>query len=157
MSKQDHAKIIMPPPLLLLLTAASGLAFHILHSQLKIYDNIFINIFGGLLLLSGVGLIKKTITIMMAADTAVNPYKTSTSIVKEGPFKKMRNPIYVGLLINYIGIGCMANSLWILVLFPLFFLLLHFGVVLREENYLAEVFGEEYLIYKKQVKRWGVF
>ena len=33
-------------------------------------------------------------------------------------------------------------------------LLLHFGVILREESYLEKKFGEEYLSLKRQVRRW---
>jgi len=46
------------------------------------------------------------------------------------------------------------NSLWPLLLLPALFAAFHFGMVLREEQYLERKFGAEYLDYRSRVRRW---
>ena len=54
----------------------------------------------------------------------------------------------------YVGIGLWTNSLWvILLLVPLLFVMTR-QVIAREEAYLERAFGDTYLNYKSQVRRW---
>ena len=66
----------------------------------------------------------------------------------------MRNPIYVSILLIFAGIGVIANAPTVVAPAPVPFAVLHFGVVLREENYLECKFGDRYLVYKQAVPRW---
>lgn len=52
------------------------------------------------------------------------------------------------------AIALMVDSIWFYSEVFLLFATLHYGVVLREEKYLKERFGEEYLSYMKRVRRW---
>lgn len=71
-----------------------------------------------------------------------------------GPFAYSRNPIYLAMTGIYLGVTALVNSWWLpLLLIPLV-LLMHWGVVLREERYLLHVFGEPYAAYKTTVRRW---
>jgi protein-S-isoprenylcysteine O-methyltransferase Ste14 len=54
----------------------------------------------------------------------------------------------------YAGIASLANALWAVLLLPAALLVIQRGVIGREERYLEEKFGEEYLSYKEQVRRW---
>jgi len=76
------------------------------------------------------------------------------TLVTTGPFKYSRNPIYVGLSLMYFGIGLLLSNLWILLLYPFVFIMMNVIVIEREERYLASQFGEDYLEYKKLVRRW---
>ena len=49
----------------------------------------------------------------------------------------------------------MLGSDWILILMVPMLLILHYGVVLREERYLERKFGEAYWDYKAAVPRYG--
>jgi protein-S-isoprenylcysteine O-methyltransferase Ste14 len=91
---------------------------------------------------------------MQAAGTNVDPAKPALTIVRDGPFRFTRNPMYLALCLVQIALGFFLND-WITLLFvvPLA-LILHYGVVLREEKYLAAKFGEPYLQYKREVRRW---
>lgn len=87
-------------------------------------------------------------------NTTVNPYGKATRLVSSGPFRYSRNPIYVGLLLVVVGFAIALNSAWLLGAAVLLLLLLHFGVVLREERFLAAAFGDEYRDYARRVRRW---
>jgi protein-S-isoprenylcysteine O-methyltransferase Ste14 len=86
--------------------------------------------------------------------TAVNPRGQVTTVVASGPFRYTRNPMYLSLLVLYIG-GMFAFRLpWAAVLLVPVFLALQFGVILPEEKYLETAFGEEYRLYRQRVRRW---
>ena len=86
--------------------------------------------------------------------TVVHPRGQVTKIVTAGPFRYSRNPMYVTLLAVYIG-GTLAFRLpWALLLLLPVFLLLQFVVIIPEEKYLESSFGEEYISYKRAVRRW---
>jgi protein-S-isoprenylcysteine O-methyltransferase Ste14 len=63
--------------------------------------------------------------------------------------------MYVGLGLIIGGIGIALASDWILVMLVAAALILHFGVVLREERYLAAKFGAAYTRYCEAVPRYG--
>lgn len=88
------------------------------------------------------------------SGTPVHPDRPTTAIVKDGPFRFTRNPLYLSLMLLYGGLSVLFNSLWPLILLPLLFAAFHFGMVLREERYLERKFGEEYLGYRSRVRRW---
>jgi len=91
---------------------------------------------------------------MKSAGTNVDPAKPALTIVRTGPFRFTRNPMYLTLCLVQVALGFFLND-WITLLFvvPLA-LIFHYGVVLREERYLTAKFGEPYLQYKREVRRW---
>jgi len=91
---------------------------------------------------------------MKSAGTNVDPAKPALTIVRAGPFRFTRNPMYLALCLVQVALGFFLND-WITLLFvvPLA-LIFHYGVVLREERYLTAKFGEPYLQYKPEVRRW---
>ena len=74
--------------------------------------------------------------------------------MRGGPFRLTRNPMYLALCFLQVALGFLLND-WITLLFvvPLA-LILHYGVVLREERYLTAKFDALYLQYKREVRRW---
>jgi len=91
---------------------------------------------------------------MKKAGTNVHPAEPALMIVRGGPFRFTRNPMYLALCLVQVALGFFLND-WITLLFvvPLA-LILHYGVILREETYLTEKFGEPYLELKRTVRRW---
>ena len=91
---------------------------------------------------------------MKAAGTNVHPSEPALTLVRGGPFRFTRNPMYLALCLVQIALGFFLND-WITLLFvaPLAFIL-HNGVIVREESYLVAKFGEPYLQYKREVRRW---
>ncbi len=76
-------------------------------------------------------------------------------LIISGPFAYVRNPLYVGNITLYLGIGIMSMALYpYLQLFALFFFYWQYSVIiLEEEKYLKETFGTEYQDYFSNVPR----
>jgi protein-S-isoprenylcysteine O-methyltransferase Ste14 len=86
--------------------------------------------------------------------TVVDPRGKATTIVASGAFRYTRNPMYLSLMVLFVG-GTLAFQLpWAAVLVVPVFLALHFGVILPEEKYLDNAFGESYRSYRQRVRRW---
>lgn len=80
-------------------------------------------------------------------------YEEKTELVSNGLFNYSRNPIFLGILLSYLGIFLIApNTLSFSVLLVVFFIIQ--TQVRLEEEYLGNVQGENYLDYKKKVRRW---
>ena len=113
------------------------------------------SLWAGLALLAlGIGIALWGRKAMMAAGTNIDPMLPTTALAASGPFRFSRNPLYLGLTLVYLGLTLVANTWWgMVVLIPLLFIM-HRGVVLREERYLEEKFGERYLEYRRRVRRY---
>lgn len=74
--------------------------------------------------------------------------------VASGTYKYVRNPMYLGVLLIFIGYALLYHSVSVLLLSLLLFLLAHIVVVLIEEPTLKNKFGDDYKNYKKSVGRW---
>jgi hypothetical protein len=74
-------------------------------------------------------------------------------IVDYGPYKYLRNPMYMGHLIFMTGLGITFQSLAAALLLAFHIFWFH-ARVLEDERHLEERFGAEYIDYKARVKRW---
>lgn len=106
------------------------------------------------LLLPGLGLVFWSIWLFLRARTSPLPMRPTTAIVRSGPYRWTRNPMYLGMLLVYIGLALLFDIFWALVLIPLIMTLVARLVIQREERYLEATFGEEYRLYRTQVRRW---
>jgi protein-S-isoprenylcysteine O-methyltransferase Ste14 len=88
------------------------------------------------------------------AGTTMFPFEPASRLVRHGPYRFTRNPMYVGLTLSYIGIALIMNVGWPLILLPLVLWGLDVFVIREEETYLLRTFPDEYAVYKKQVRRW---
>jgi protein-S-isoprenylcysteine O-methyltransferase Ste14 len=149
----DNPGVIAFPPLIWLVNAVISVLVHLL-IRLPIMRYSFCLVWGIALMILAPTLALWALRIMKAAGTNVHPSEPALTIVRDGPFRFTRNPMYVALCLVQIALGFFLND-WITLLFvvPLA-VILHYGVVLREERYLAAKFGEPYLEYKREVRRW---
>ena len=92
--------------------------------------------------------------IFWRARTTRVPGQTSTTLVTSGPYRLMRNPMYVGLSLAYIGEAAILHQLVPVVLLPLTIAYLNRVVIPVEEERLHAVFGVEYQQYQNDVRRW---
>src|SRR5262249_54277763 len=102
----------------------------------------------------GLAVVLRVVQTLRAAGTNVDPRRPTTAIVTTGLFRFSRNPIYVGLTLMYLGLTLAFNTWWGLVMLVPLLLTMHRGVILREERYLEQTFGEQYRQYRSRVRRY---
>jgi len=151
--KDDKPGVVAPPPLIFLGGLMVGFLINWFY-PFAMLSKVFGYAAGTSLLAAGLVIIFIVRSKMKKANTNIEPWKPTNAILSDGVFAYSRNPVYVGMILIYIGVVFLLNSLWVLP--PLFLVLLamHYGVILREERYLERKFGEEYLVYKQRVRRW---
>lgn len=151
---RDNPGVIALPPALFAGTLALGLLLHFIF-PINYFLPRSLSIVSGVILLVGAALIAiSAFRAMRRAQTAVNPSLPTTAIVSNGAFGFSRNPLYLSLTMLYIGIALLFNALWVLLLLLPLIVVVQNGVIKREEHYLEQKFGDEYLRYKASVRRW---
>lgn len=154
----DTAGVIAPPPLLALAVVVIGLALdwllpaYLLSTLLSLMWRVAI---GVVLIGAGVALVVAGERRFHRAGTEVKPWRPSTVLVTDGVYAYVRNPMYVGGTFILAGLAILLASDWMLVLTVVFIPVIHFGVVKREERYLAAKFGKPYWQYLEKVPRYG--
>ena len=150
---QDNPGVIAFPPLIWLVNAVISVLVH-LSIRLPIMNYRICLACGVLFVILAATLALSAFRTMKAGGTNILPSEPALTIVQNGPFRFTRNPIYFAFCLLHIALGFFLND-WITLLFvvPLA-LIFHYGVVLREERYLIAKFGEPYLQYKREVRRW---
>ena len=76
------------------------------------------------------------------------------AFVAVGPYRYVRNPMYIGGLFLLLGLGLYLDSVAILLLALLLLCLVHLFVLLYEEPTLMRQFGRSYEAYFRSVRRW---
>lgn len=92
--------------------------------------------------------------VMQRAGTPILPTRPTTALVTAGPYRWTRNPIYLAELGVFLAVASWINGLAPVLLLPVLFLLLDWGVVRREEIYLTAKFGPDYSAFVRRVRRW---
>ena len=146
------AGVLAPPPLIYAVPLGVGLLLHRWH-VIRLLPARFAAPVGIALLLLGLVAIPALLAFRRV-KTSPEPWKPTTAMVTTGPYRLTRNPMYLGFTLLYLGTTCWVNTVWPLILLPLVLVTMHYGVITREEAYLERLFGEEYLAYKRRVRRW---
>ena len=82
------------------------------------------------------------------------PFDPPRRLVIQGPYRFVRNPMYIGAGLALFGAALFYQSLPLLGYTVLFFLVTHLFVVWYEEPTLRRTFGQEYEAYCHRVRRW---
>jgi len=88
------------------------------------------------------------------AGTPVPGNQPTTAVIRNGPFRFSRNPIYLAFSLFQLGLALWVNSPWLLLTLAPAVALMSFVVIPREERYLERKFPDEYKSYKASVRRW---
>lgn len=153
-SKSDKPNVIAFPPLIWLIGAIISALIHFFVLRVPIMNYRASLVCGIVLIILAPTLALSALMTFKKAGTNVNPSEPALTIVRGGPYRFTRNPMYLALCLLQVALGFFLNN-WITLSFvaPLA-LILHYGVILREELYLTNKFGERYLELKRDVRRW---
>jgi len=152
----DHSGVIAPPPLIYFgfLLLGWGLDERVLHLAFPFGLTMTVKVIAVVLIVLGMALEAWSGGLFKKAGTNVVPWSPSTALVFEGPYRFSRNPMYVGFTLVYLGLALGLQSPSAVILLIPCLALMTWGVILREERYLAARFGQPYLDYKARVRRW---
>jgi len=152
MAEADNPGVIVRPPLLYVAALAAMLVLRWLWPLPILGGGAFWPAIA--LVVLGVGILVWGRRTLVAGGTNVDPSLPSTAVVTSGPYRISRNPLYVGLAIVYLGLTLAFDVWWGIALLVLVLLVMHLGVIQREERYLERKFGDAYRQYRSAVRRY---
>ena len=144
---------VVRPPLVVLASLLSGAVLTVAW-PLPFFPHVLRPPVGGLLVAMAAALFSYSLRQFRGAGTPVPGNKPTTAIVRTGPYRFSRNPIYLAFFVLHLGLAIWVNSLWLVATLIPTVALIAVVVVPREERYLTGRFGAEYLAYKASVRRW---
>lgn len=155
-------KVRKPPPVWLLLiiftTLFSSISLFLIytfdwpwhlphHTYWSVAFGVVLLILGFFILVSAL----RTLKLRRAFGKEIYKPKQESSLITTGIYAYIRNPVYVGCIILFLGWFFVTWFTFFLILTVLF--LIHFCIVAKwEEIELTNRFGEEYLRYKARVR-----
>ncbi len=153
MSPQSGGAFRIYPPVLAGLLLLGVLLLHLLggHHHRLVHPH---QLLGLLLIAGGVGLSSYAAALFSGHATTRNPYGQPTALVGEAPYTFTRNPMYLGLATVLLGFAIFFGSPAMLIAPLVFFLMIDRMLIPEEEAALERLFGEQYLDYKRRVRRW---
>jgi protein-S-isoprenylcysteine O-methyltransferase Ste14 len=144
---------LVRPPFVYLTSLVSGTVIHLV-VPLRFVPGMLAVPLGGPLVVIAIALFLYSVAEFRAAGTPVPARKPTTVIVRTGPYRFSRNPIYLAFAVFQLGIAIWVNSMWLMATLVGAVALIHAVVIPREEQYLEREFGVQYLDYKASVHRW---
>lgn len=155
-TKRDIPGVIAPPPLIFLSVLLAGIAleYGVVRTQGLDMPQTLRWTVVTMLIVAGIALITAALLRFRRAGTPAPPSHPPTALVAQGVYRWTRNPMYLGMTLIYVSLSVAANApvaFWLLV--PLI-LVIHHGVIVREERYMAARFGQAYIDYAHRVPRW---
>ena len=153
--KLTTALLRVPVPWVFVLTYLAGVGFEAAFHRGGFFpDSKLLTPVGLVIFTFGAGLAAWGWFIFHRARTTRVPGEASTTLVTRGPYRLMRNPMYVGLSVAYVGEAAILHQIVPVVLLPLTIAYLNRVVIRVEEERLHAVFGPEYEKYQNAVRRW---
>jgi protein-S-isoprenylcysteine O-methyltransferase Ste14 len=155
MKKTDSPGINFPPPLIY---AVIFLAAVFIQRKISIDDHFFKSrmapVIGILFILVALYFSVRSMNQFIQTKNTIIPNKPAESLQTTGVYHSTRNPMYLSLMLVYLGLSCLVGNWWNVILLPLLLLIIQEYIIKKEEKYLFRRFGQEYTDYCRQVRRW---
>lgn len=143
----------LPPPLLFVLGFFAGVgAQRLVPLPAAAPDGL--RSAGAVLALLGLLLALSCASMFLAVRTTILPHGHPRRLLRAGPYRFTRNPMYLSLTLVYLGAAAWFAQPWSAVLVILPVALVNGAVIPFEEGRLRGTFGEEYVRYCAEVRRW---
>ena len=153
-NSKDAPDIVVLPPVLVGGTLLLGVAVHYLAWPVTLMPVVIARVLGVVVFVSSGVLAHLSHRAMQRVGTNVLPTQPTLALATDGPYRFTRNPLYIAALGVYLGVTLWVDGLAPLLLLPGVAWMLHWGIVLREEQYLHARFGDAYDTYCAKVRRW---
>ena len=143
----------IPPPILVLILVVSSFLSSKKIDVIHIPHQTLVSI---LILLIGILILIIPITKFIKYKTTIDPieFKKVNKLVTSGIYKYSRNPMYLGLLLIVISSSILYLNIYSVSTPIFFYYWINRFQIQREEIFLTEKFGKEYLSYKTKTRRW---
>lgn len=141
------------PPLVYAIAIALGLLLHVLWPA-RLVPRAVATPAGAAVVLIAIWLFVSAVRALGAAGTPVPGNLPTAAIVRTGPYRFTRNPIYLAFSLLQFGLAVWVNSLALLVTEIPAVALIALVMIPREERYLEERFPTVYPAYRASVRRW---
>jgi protein-S-isoprenylcysteine O-methyltransferase Ste14 len=140
--------VVIPAALVLLFGANAGWGLPGAAAALPV-------IAGVVLLFTGLGFLAWTVGLFAVFGRGtLAPWNPTDRLVVRGPYRHVRNPMISGVALALLGEAVLLGAPALLAWFALFFLANVLFIPLVEERGLEQRFGEDYLVYKRNVPAW---
>ena len=154
-SKIDTPGIYIPPPLIYIAIFFAAVPVQrFLPLDRTFFDTTTSKIIGLIVFLVGLVFIFPALQRFFRTKNTLVTIRPANSLQTTGIYAVSRNPMYIGLLLFYIGLSFIVGNWWNLVLLPFLVLIIQEYVIKREEKYLGRRFGQSYSDYRAKVARW---
>ena len=151
--RSDSAGVLLPPVVLFAGTLALGFVLQWL-KPVPLLRPAVARLLGVAVFVASFWLARSAETAFRRAGTNIRPDQPSLALLTDGPFRFSRNPLYLATTGIYVAAALFFNAFWPLVLLIPMLVVLHWGVIRREERYLEAKFGAPYRDYRQRVRRW---
>ena len=146
-------KLKIPPPILVIILITS---IYFSSDKLDLISIPYRTLFSILILSIGILVIINPVVKFIKSKTTVNPveFKNVEKLVTSGIYKYSRNPMYLGMIMIIISTTVYYLNFYSLLTPFIFYFWINRFQIKREEVFLEEKFGQEYLSYKTKTRRW---
>jgi protein-S-isoprenylcysteine O-methyltransferase Ste14 len=144
---------LIRPPLVYLSSVALGLVLDFVWPRRFVSPPVSA-VIGPIIALVAAGLFVAAVRTFRAAGTPIPGNRPTTTIVRTGPYRLCRNPIYLAFSGLQLGLAFWVNSMALLITLVPAVATMSLVVIPREERYLEARFSDEYLAYRASVRRW---
>jgi len=111
-------------------------------------------LYGGIVVAIAIAIAAWALLQFFREGTEVRPDRPDDVLLTGGPYRYSRNPLYIALTLVQVTAAIWLDNLWVLLLTPLSVLVITLYAIRREERYLEQRFGAEFLAYRERVRRW---
>lgn len=144
--------IVVQPPFITMFVVLSA---WLIHALLGPWQTILhVPVLGGTLVALGFSVMMWARILFTSRNTTLFVGRPASQLVCDGPFRLSRNPMYVGVVVFLVGLALWVGTWPFYMAVPVAFLCFNFFHIPREERMLHDVFGERYLVYSQEVRRW---
>ncbi|AQS37390.1 putative protein-S-isoprenylcysteine methyltransferase [Shewanella psychrophila] len=153
MDDTKGAGVRIPPPVVFIFFMFCGLGVDLIY-PLDTHIPVVLAYLGMAISIFGLVVLLYLATLFKRVKTNIEPWKPTSRIISTGIYAYSRNPIYLAFCTIPLGAGLFFSHIWLILSVLPACISIYYLAIRPEEAYLTEKFGDEYLEYRRRVRRW---